>query len=469
MNRLTVLGGSSGPTSLGPACFLLDTEKYRIIVDCGEEFVNVASVTDGQRVVRRTLRGPNLNYLLDGRKVDAVILTHGHLDHVGMVPKLAPYLAAHAKIWASSQTHMVARLLWNDNLKFNPTGFGLYQVIAVSREWRKGQIEPGENELLPGLRVFTVPAGHVPGAFSVIVKLPDGRNALFAGDQSWHDQPVVGRADLLSTVVPPNWWPDMVLSTDLTSGFANRRRDYDDELRRLGTAVREVLARGGKAIVAAFAFGRGQNAALELARLDLPVPLYVDGAIRQVFQILQENSWSPKDQTEFSLEGINFVGSNRERKELSWSPQPLVVVTTSGMGDGGPFAQWARYALADKKNAVFFIGYQAHGSTGLKILGARDGDELELSAGPKVDELGRPIETVKVPIRAQRERFHLTAHGDPWEVERFLGDIVSGRRAPIERLVITHATPESQRFAAFQYRRLADEIIFGGEGTVIRL
>ncbi len=91
MERFMILGGSSGPRSIGPSMYIYDSSRYRVVIDSGSEFLS-----------RDKVRGGNFEALKDGRMIDAVILTHGHLDHIAFVPALEPFLRPDAKIFASS-------------------------------------------------------------------------------------------------------------------------------------------------------------------------------------------------------------------------------------------------------------------------------------------------------------------------------------------------------------------------------
>jgi Cft2 family RNA processing exonuclease len=465
-NRITYLGLSKDESLL--IGYLLDINGYRVLVDCGVEFADWPEGDPRREQYGRMVRGlvfpPRI---FDERKIDAVLLTHGHLDHAGGVPILEKkgYLAPHCKIWAHPVTHMGLPLSWKDSIKRSPYLFGEDEVNAAL-ERRAYFDADGEWEILTGnsktgVFVWTKECGHLAGARTLILKIGEERVAI-TGDTALHDQPTVKGAKPFSDSkeVPDEYLPTQILGTDLTSG-ARIRKNYAAESEALMKEAQPVLEKDGKVIVPAFAFGRGQNVALLFAswmrwnRHEFPI--YVDGMIRKVFRIYQEllRIEIPKS--------VQFVESADHRLALANSRGPMVIIATGGMGEG-PVTQYYRTALGEKENLVAVVGYAAPGTTNEMLLRQMGLPEEERKAtlfdnGTRID----------VSLRAQVKSFGLSGHLDAEEACEYFGGIVKRRRRnglkrkELKRIALTHGTHEAKQVAAsgmYSYG-LADTVCFG--------
>lgn len=455
--RLVIHGGASHAGSIGQRCDTIDlisgNHEYRIMADSGMEFM-AAGEMGGSGA------GADLSLLNDGKKVDALLLTHSHIDHLGWtaVVHRGGFLSDAAPIISSPQTAKIMPYALEDGLKRSPqyTAFDAAEVLERCVIIQ----QPGEYELLPGLKGFFPQCGHIGGALWIVLPTSSGRKGLIMNDWCSHDQPVTKGALLPSQMWPREWIPDEIWGTDLTYGSATKR-PLKEEVGRLAAQAKVELAQKRKVIIAAFANGRGQNVAYWLAKAGIHV--WIDGAIRHIWRVLQENRWSDRDGELPKLDGkgrIHVVESEEHREELIADPKPRVIITTGGMGDFGPIIRYFEAGLANPEWVFYFTSWLAPGTNGEKlVVGAK-----------KLKIVTKHEENRTIPVRAAVDRFGLSAHGDLDDFVRFVEDIVSCRNGkPLERIVLTHGTQETKAAAAKRVAHLTQSVIYGERNTVISL
>lgn len=503
---LIVLGGSADPERFGSAFYLYrriysDGSSKNVVFDCGAElYDDVENDATGKEVKVKRVRGGNFDYLKENNiTVHAVVISHGHLDHVGMVAKLKRYLAPGALIWASPQTHDIFHDLCWETLKFSPGTFTYFEVLDVTSKRRRAILVPGENEILPGLIIFAGPNGHVPGSAFFIVG-----NALLLNDFCIHDQPVVTGARPFSQCVPEEWRRKVkkVPVTDLTYGNASRK-NWVEQLILFEAWIDGIHARGGKAIVPAFRFGREQNLALELARDGFEV--VVDGGGRSTFLSFLRHRWSPNDQNDFSFKNISFVYSKRvmheledeaaaaeacgkiglagelrqlslrliTRDELASSTRPVVILTTAGMGDGGPFGYYAQRSLGNPKDGIARVGFCSPGTTMDRIIKAKkSGERVIIPVDDEIDDLGNAVNFAEFSVECDVGEFSFSAHGDLEDSAAYLADLVAANGMKFELIGLAHGSRESKENGRRRFADLVESktgLVDCEPNTVIRL
>lgn len=468
MERHVIIGASTGPRSLGTGLSLYENDDQRVAIDPGVQFGR-----------DRNTHGADLSYIQDGREINAVVLTHLHLDHIGFTHALAPYLAEDAKIWGAPQTLKALKIVSDEAYKFGQAE--LMDMLDVTDPLRHMVPKVGENEILPGLMMYADPNGHAPGSFSPSFRYRSGKVGRILSDWGFQNLPTVYGADLPSQSVPRDWLPDIVMGTDITYGDGMRRLNREAEKERFGWWMLKILDRGGKVIVPALRFVRGQDMAIDIgkiaASLGISVPIYVDGGIRLGFQIFLENPWSAKDRTDFLMEmgEIRFVEDPAHREELANSTDPMIIISSAGMMSGGPVMRYLTNSLPNPNHGIAIVCFQAEGTMGREILekAGIEGAEVELPVGREADEFGRPLQTVNVPIRANIERFQgFSGHCDLFDSEVLLDDMVKARNGkPLEGLALTHGTPSSKRNAYAKLNQFVEpgKTFYGSKNRVIKL
>lgn len=419
--ELTFHGAAGGVTG---SRTLVRGGASRALVDCG--------MFQGVKAMRLLNRAP---FPFDPPGLDAVVLTHAHLDHSGMVPALVK-AGFEGPVYCTPSTARLLELLWPDSghimeedaehanrkrySKHDPARPIYTQAEAVEA---LKQVRPIRGPVdIGNLRVEWSPAGHILGASSVRLS-SEGASVLFSGD--------VGRpTDILMKPPAPPLPADVFVCE---STYGDRLHAESDPVTAMGEVVRRTAERGGITLVPSFAVGRAQALiyALWLLRergaipADLPVylnsPMALDATDVLLAHADEHRLSAAEARAVFG--SVRRVRSVDESRELGARREPAVILAAAGMLTGGRVLHHLRALAPDRDNTVLFVGYQAAGSRGALILGgARD-----------VKMHGQ-----RVPIRcevAQVDGF--SAHADAAELVAWLGSSPERPR----RVLLNHGEP----------------------------
>lgn len=446
--RLSRLGPRIGAYDIEPSCGVLDILEgscvaTRIVTDCG--------------LIPRTVKAfskdvpyhaPDFSFFDDGVLIDAVRVTHAHTDHVGLVPRLARYLAPHARVWMTRPTHACFLPVLEEGLRLSgmrrtepPFDYGeMLDVVSRANVIEK----PGEVEILPGITDFVWPRGHINGACSFTTRL--GRARIhYAGDGCEHDQPGVKGAP----PHPADWRPHVIAGSDATYGADkdSDSRSWKDEMDKGYDACAHAVKAGHPALWFTFALHRGGALAHEMSRRGLPdlAPVFLDGSAKSFARLMMspEGRWCAED-TPLLLNGITMV-SGRERDEIA-GLGGYTVITPPGMGGpGGLASYWRRIALPDPGAVLIFTGFVAPGTDGDLILRKaeeRDSEGKEVSAEFRIeDPVTGEVATEAIPIRARVIQIRTGSHDSRGKIlkwfERMNPEVAvlsHGSRAALESL-----------------------------------
>jgi putative mRNA 3-end processing factor len=325
---------------------------------------------------------------------DAVVVSHGHLDHVGAIPTLLSGDARPPIHW-TPPTRELTLLLARDTLKLHG---GSYDCPFTEEEIRRiSQVSEThgyrESFEAAGYEITFFDAGHIPG--SAHVRIDDGDTTLlYSGDFHTDDQRL-----LSGTTARPD--ADAVICESTYSDVVREdRRSIED---RFAESVKTTVWEGGTVVVPAFAIGRTQEMLLVCEAND--VDCYVDGMGKQVTKMLARNSGFVRDADALRRAKSNarFVtGRDGQRKRIA--DQNTVVVTTSGMLSGGPAMTYVPAIRANPTNKVAMTGYQVEGTPGRELL---DSGRAELDGHV-------------MPVSAQVEQYDFSAHADRDGLREFL-------------------------------------------------
>ncbi|MEM3514673.1 MAG: beta-CASP ribonuclease aCPSF1 [Candidatus Hadarchaeum sp.] len=363
--RLTALGGAR---EVGRSCFLLQTPESKVMLDCG---VNVAS--DDKAFPH--LEAPEVRL----PELDALILTHAHLDHCGFVPYLFKY-GFDGPVYCTPPTRDLAVLLLIDyldiaeregkQLPFNKRDIGSFLSHCITLEY--GDV----TDIAPDIRITFHNAGHILGSSVVHIHIGDGLyNVVYTGDLKFD------RTRLFSPAVYS--FPRVeTLIIDSTYGGSEDIQPYrTDAEKAFIQTVLETIKRGGKVLIPAFAVGRAQEimVLLESARRSKiidGIPVYLDGMIWEATAIhtaypeylsqeLRELIFK-EDENPFLSDMFTKVSGPDQRAEII-EGEPSVILSTAGMMAGGPVLEYFKHLAPDPKNTLIFVGYQGEGSMGRRI------------------------------------------------------------------------------------------------------
>jgi len=430
MASLTFLGAARTVTG---SKYLLDVNGKRVLVDCG--------LFQGLKELR--VRNWEA-FPVPPESLDAIVLTHAHLDHVGYLPRLVAH-GYRGRVFCTAGTQDLCALVLPDSARIqeedarqaNKHGYSKHDpalpLYTESDAFRAlTQLQPvgfqRPIEIVPGLSVEFRTAGHLLGSAFVIARVTNGPTILFGGDLGRYGRPVL-----------PD--PEAAVAADLLlveSTYGDRDHAVDDNGEGLAAIVRETTARGGKVIVPAFAIGRVEEILYWLRRLEqerrIPVlPVYVDspmalGALKhytaRVAELDPEMRPAQKSVSMFATARYQAVASVQQSKELTASRRPAVVISASGMATGGRVLHHMAAALPHTRNTILFVGYQAAGTRGRALL---DGAQEVRIHGQSV------------PVHASIARLDsMSAHADRGEILRWLQS-VPGRPG---RVCLVHGEPQ---------------------------
>ena len=428
--QISFLGGAD---EIGASAVLVETAGTRILVDCG---------------IRLGGRSPLPE--LDGAAggLDAIVLTHGHLDHIGALPVLHRGLP-HVPVYATAPTIALARVMLGDAAKImaqeREEELPLYsaQTIASLLE-RMTPASPGTPERIGSeVSVTFFLSGHILGAAAVGIESPEGR-ILVSGDISWTDQLTVAGMGV------PHFRPDTLV---LESTYGDRlHSDRGRQEQQLAAEVAARISQGGKVLIPAFAVGRAQEVLLILRRAmrlgRIPrFTTWVDGLVRPVCGLytsfaaflrpkLRELVAKVGDPFFGDLEEIKPVAAPAQRQEILAGP-PCAIIASSGMLSGGASVFYAQALAADPAALIAVTGYQDEESPGRQLLAAAEGRTATLA-----------LQGTACELKCAVKKYQLSAHADASEL---VG--LAARLKPADT-VLVHGGDESRVSLA---RQLATE------------
>jgi metallo-beta-lactamase family protein len=407
---------------------LVETGGQRLLLDCG--------LFQGFK----TFRERNWQPLpVPAGSIDAVLLSHAHLDHSGWLPALVKQ-GFGGPIHCSAPTRDLAEVLLLDSAhlqeedarRANRRGFSrhqpalpLYTVADAKRAIARLQpVAAGRPVRLGGVTASFTPVGHLLGACAI--SLRDGsRTLVYSGD--------LGRDDDL--LMPP---PQPIAQADVLlveSTYGNRLHPSEDVQQRLGAIVRETIRRGGSVLLPSFAVGRAQALLLVLQRLkaagEIPaeLPVFLDSpmAIAATTLYLRHRRAlriTPREANTL-CDGVTLVDRAKDSEKVSQARYPSVIISASGMATGGRVVHHLKAFAPQARNAIVFAGYQAAGTRGAALTG-----------GAKEVR----IHGEWIPVKAEVVRLDgLSAHADRGGLLRWIGALP---RAP-RHVYITHGEPEA--------------------------
>ena len=405
--------------------YLIEAGTTRVLVDCG--------LYQGVK----SLRLRNRKALpFDVRSLDAIVLTHAHIDHSGFTPALVRD-GFDGPVFASPGTRDLCRVLLPDAGRLqeedaryaNKKGFSkhspalpLYDEADAERALERIEAVPfGAWHEVGDVRFQLQSAGHILGAASARVE-HEGRSVLFSGDLGRDD-------DLLMHAPEAPGAPDWLV---LESTYGDRLHEPVEPFLTLAAILERTVARGGVLLIPSFAVGRAQTMLYcfhEIFRRNLAdrVPVYVDSPmatdVTEIFRNSPELHRLPEAQCSEVCDVARYTRTPDESRELTARREPAVVVSASGMASGGRVLHHLKSLLPEKRHTVLFPGFQAPGTRGQALVGGATSVKIH----------GR-----YVPVEAEVQQLDVfSAHADQRGLLAWAGRC----EKPPKRVFVTHGEP----------------------------
>ena len=434
--EITFVGAAREVTG---SCHLLHVNGHTVALDCG--------MFQGKR---QESAEKNRTLPLPIADLDAVVLSHAHIDHSGRLP----YLVAEGyskTIWATSATRDLSAIMLADSAhiqekdaeflakrkkEFIEPLYGLRHAVRTM-DLMVGVPYSKPFDVVPGVRATYVDAGHILGSASVILDCTEGgktKRLVFSGD--------IGRSGLaiIRDPVPPEGADALIME----STYGNRDHESVEGARaKLAQVIRETAARGGRVLIPAFAVGRTQEMIYALHGLvkegAIPsIPIYVDSPLAidttTVFEMHPESFDKSEDmvakaQELFRFDLLSYTRDVEESKALGRARGPMVIIAAAGMMENGRILHHLAQGASDPRNTILVVGFQAEHTLGRRVVERR----------PEIRIFGEDV-----PLRARVEIINgYSAHADRTEMTTWLGRVKekSPRLGPIW---LVHGEPPVQ-------------------------
>ena len=389
MAHITFFGGCN---EVGRNAMLLESHGKKILVDAGI------------KVSRDNPELPKIPVEI-AKSLDALVLSHAHIDHCGYIPFLVKQ-GFTGKIFATTPTRDIMHLLLSDAAKIarenkNPF-YGTKDIDRTMNQTKPVGFNE-EIEIVPGIKATFLNAGHIIGSAEVLLEF-EGKKLLYSGDINTRESHL-----LLPAVVPKEKIDFLVLECTY-AGKQDILPSLQKSSKELADTIKETLKKGGKALIPSFAVGRGQEVMLAVENYVrsgyLPeMTIWLDGMITRANRICRHNVvfMRPEipnrilmaDDDPFKSPFIKQPRS-KNKKEV-FASKKAVIISTSGMLSGGPAIYYLQKLAASRKNCIIIVGYQAENTLGRELL-----------EGKKIVE----IKGKKLHVQCSVKRVKFSGHAD---------------------------------------------------------
>ncbi len=332
---------------VGRSCVVIESNNEKYMLDCGLKFGKY---------------GNEYPLKFDVTKIDATFISHAHLDHTGALP-LFNSQGLNCPIFTTAETKEITRILLKDSLHIEMLNGTyphydeehIYHVLGAMR-----RVNYKETSSFSNIEYTFYDAGHIPGSASILLTV-EGKNILYTGDIQTNESELLPPADT-------NYDKKVdILICESTYGIREHVPRQNEESKFI-KEIENALLDGGSAIIPAFGVGRAQEIILLLDKLNIKVPIYLDGMAKKVTNLFLQKPQFLKDANHLKkvLRKIKYVQGKHMRERLI--RENSVIISTSGMVTGGPVMFYLDKFKNDKKTVILLTGYQAEGTNGRTLL-----------------------------------------------------------------------------------------------------
>ncbi len=365
---------------VGRACVAVKSEKNQLLLDYG------VMLSDE----------PGFPMHIPPKEVDAIILTHSHLDHSGGVPLF--HLQDKKPVYGTQLTFDLAKPLISDFIRLS--GYYLSFEFLELQTMMKScvHVDFRKEQIVGDMKFQLVNSGHLPGGAQVLIEA-EGKRIIYTGDYNAEDTQLLSGADRdygeLDAII--------IESTYASEVHAERKEIEKDFVEH----VNRVVENGGTALIPAFSVGRSQEIACVLAANHFEYPVAMDGMAREVNRIMMNHPSYMRDPKLFvrALRSAAWVDGWKDRRKIAGKPG--AIISPAGMLKGGPAAFYIQKVGKKSKNGVFLVGYQIPGTPGRELL-----------------DSGKCIIDGNVQnVKAQVKRFDFSSHSGANELKDAVKDL----------------------------------------------
>lgn len=405
----STIGFYGGVGSVTGANFMLDTGKLAILVDCG--------LVQGDKFAAETNAEP---FLYDPAKVDVLLVTHAHADHIGKIPKLVRD-GFKGVIYSTEPTRALARMMFDDALKImemearrdnrDPL-YGAQDIITALALWKVHEYSES-FDLGDDIKVTFTDAGHILGSAMMQLERA-GKKIVFTGDIGNIPQPLLG-----APIIPTDY--DYMVMESVYGDRSHEEVAQRSEL--LKGYIEETIRTRGTLIIPAFSIERTQGMLLEINNLIeskqiAPIKTFLDSPLAiRVTEVYRNSTAFLKPEVQeqikhgddiFSFDGLSFTETMKESSQISREKGPKIIIAGSGMSHGGRIRAHEKEYLDDTNCIVLLVGYQTVGSIGRLL---QDGAKQVFIDGTKVKVKAKVATIRGFSGHADRDQLVELVHG----------------------------------------------------------
>jgi uncharacterized protein len=447
-----------GVKQVGRSCFIVVTPESKVMLDCGINPGEMAGLNAYPRL-------DWFNFDLDD--LDAIVISHAHIDHQGFLPTLFKY-GYRGPVYCTEPTLPLMILLQMDSVKIaNSNGTYLpYEARDVNEVIKHCITLPygKPTDISPDVTITLNNAGHIMGSATVHMNLSGAHNILYSGDYKY------SRTQLLDSAVSVYPRVETLITESTYGNTIDVMPDQQLVYRGFTESINKTLMDGGKVLIPVPAVGRAQEIMLVMAkemkegRL-IESPIYIEGMISEASAIHMSYAHYLGSEVRKSVsQGINpfqseyftIISGYGKRDDILNDENPAIVMATSGMLEGGPSVEYFKELAPDPKNKIIFVSYQINGTLGRRVL---DGVMSEVSM---MDKSGK----VKVvPVRCHTQKIDgFSGHSDFNQILNFVS------RIRPKRVLVNHGEKsKSENVASAIYSRLKVRSSVPDNREIVRL
>lgn len=447
--KLVFLGAGR---EVGRSAILLKTKESSILIDCGLGAGNYAED-----------KYPMINIKdFDISELDAVVISHAHLDHIGFIPYLFR-VGYNGPVYLTEPTRDIGALVLLDYIKVSNKQMKtpIYEIKDI-RKFLRNTITINYEEvtdITPDIKLTLYDANHIIGSSMIHINIENKHNILYTGDFKFFQTKLLNRPNTryqrLETLIIESTY----------GGINDYHQSREETEKEFINSIKETIEKGGKVLIPVLAVGRAQDVLLTISDAiingNLPkVDVYLEG-------ILWETSMIHTAYPEFlnkELRDKIYMKINpfeqdfiirahaREREQIMESNEPSIIISTSGMMQGGPIVDYFKMGASNENNLLAFVSYQAYGTLGRRIL---DGEREIVLDGEKIN--------VKLNIK----KFDgFSGHADRRELLSFIGHL---KPRPKQAFVVHGEVPKPYELSYSIYRKFGIYPYAPKNGDIIRL